>query len=89
MRKKILAFVFTAALLVAMAVPLFGGGGTAQAIVDPVVPSDECSSGQQSSSNAAGGLNRPNNPVGFPAVPQMNPGTGLPENGGATNVDPC
>jgi len=31
MRKKILAFVFAAALLVAMAVPLFGGGGTALA----------------------------------------------------------
>ena len=29
MRKKILAFVFAAALLVAMAVPLFSGGGTA------------------------------------------------------------
>ena len=31
MRKSILAFVFTAALLAAMAVPLFGGGGTALA----------------------------------------------------------
>ena len=31
MRKKILAFVFGAALLVAMAVPLFGSVGTASA----------------------------------------------------------
>ncbi len=31
MRKKILAFVFAAALLITMAVPLFGGGGTALA----------------------------------------------------------
>ena len=31
MRKKILAFVFAAALLIAMAVPLFGGAGTALA----------------------------------------------------------
>ncbi len=29
MRKKILGFVFAAALLAAMAVPLFAGGGTA------------------------------------------------------------
>ena len=36
MRKKILAFVFGAALLVAMAVPLFGGSGTAFAKVDGV-----------------------------------------------------
>ena len=32
MRKKILAFVFGAALLVALAVPLFAGGGTAYAV---------------------------------------------------------
>ncbi len=31
MRKKILAFVFAAALLVTMAVPLFGGGGAVYA----------------------------------------------------------
>ena len=31
MRKKILAFVFAAAVLMAMAVPLFSGGGTALA----------------------------------------------------------
>ena len=31
MRKKILAFVFAAAVLMAMAVPLFGGVGTASA----------------------------------------------------------
>ena len=31
MRKKILGFVFAAALLAALAVPLFGGAGTAQA----------------------------------------------------------
>ncbi len=38
MRKKMLAFVFAAALLVAMAVPMFGGVGTAEAIVDPATP---------------------------------------------------
>ncbi len=32
MRKKILAFIFAAAVLVAMAVPLFSGGGTAVAV---------------------------------------------------------
>ncbi len=31
MRKKILGFVFAAALLAAMAVPMFGSGGTAEA----------------------------------------------------------
>ena len=31
MRKKILGFVFAAAVLAAMAVPLFGGAGTASA----------------------------------------------------------
>ena len=34
MRKKILAFVFAAALLMALAVPLFSGGGTAFATAD-------------------------------------------------------
>ncbi len=38
MGRKILAFVFAAALLVAMAVPLFGGVGSAHAIVDPATP---------------------------------------------------
>ncbi len=32
MRKKILGFVFAAAVLAAMAVPLFGSGGTAEAV---------------------------------------------------------
>ncbi len=32
MRKKILVFVFAAALLVAMAVPMFAGAGTADAL---------------------------------------------------------
>ncbi len=36
MRKKILAFVFAAAVLVAMAVPLFGGA--APAFADPPTP---------------------------------------------------
>ena len=36
MRKKILAFVFAAALLVAMAVPLFVNQGTAEATVHPL-----------------------------------------------------
>ncbi len=35
MRKKILGFVFAAALLAAMAVPLFGGG---TALADPATP---------------------------------------------------
>ena len=41
MRKKILAFVFAAALLVAMAVPVFGGGGTALARQDRVLVTHE------------------------------------------------
>ena len=52
MRKKILAFVFAAAVLMAMAVPLFGGVGTAEAILNPNVPID-C--GNANSSEAAGG----------------------------------
>ena len=35
MRKKIMAFVFAAALLMALAVPLVGGGGTALAVLVP------------------------------------------------------
>ena len=35
MRKKIVAFIFAAALLVAMAVPVLGGGGTALAGPEP------------------------------------------------------
>ena len=55
MRKKILAFVFAAALLVAMAVPLFGGS-TALAKVDGVSQA-QCaltskSGGSESGSNS-------------------------------------
>ena len=43
MRKKILGFVIAAALLAAFAVPLFGGGGTAQAHSHFVVlPDGQC-----------------------------------------------
>ncbi len=38
MRRKTLVFVFAAALLAAMAVPLFGGGGTAEAHVHGITP---------------------------------------------------
>ena len=55
MRKKILAFVFAAALLVAMATPLFGGVGTALAINDGKAPGDDCS-GQASAIGTAGAV---------------------------------
>ncbi len=43
MRKKILGFVFAAAVLMAMAVPLFGGGGSALASVSWVgTPNGKC-----------------------------------------------
>ena len=38
-----MACVFAAAILVALAVPLFSGGGRALASNDPFVPADECS----------------------------------------------
>jgi len=38
MRKKTLTFVFAAAVLAAMAVPLFGGGGTVEAHVHGITP---------------------------------------------------
>ena len=44
MRKKIMAFVFAAALLMALALPLFGGASSAEAIVDGFTPV-ECSGG--------------------------------------------
>ncbi|MCH8920933.1 MAG: hypothetical protein IIA23_09580 [Chloroflexi bacterium] len=53
MRKKIMASVFVVALLVAMAVPLFGSG-TAQAIVHPVTPIT-CNGAVGASGGAAGG----------------------------------
>ncbi len=43
MRKKILAFVFAAAVLMAMAVPLFSGAGTVLASASRVeTPNGEC-----------------------------------------------
>ncbi|MFQ5814364.1 MAG: hypothetical protein ACE5I2_14400 [Anaerolineae bacterium] len=53
MRKKIVGFVFAAALLAAMAVPLFSGGGTALAthghqLVTPGTTVDDIASGQTS-----------------------------------------
>ncbi len=43
MRKKILGFVFAAAVLAALAVPLFGGAGTAQASTSRVdTPNGKC-----------------------------------------------
>ncbi len=38
MHKRILAFVFAAALLAALALPLFGSGGTAEAHVHGITP---------------------------------------------------
>ena len=82
MRKRILAFVFGAALLVALALPLFGGVGTAQAIVDPVTPSDECSDGNGGGGQAvgAGAIGGPGNePDGRAPVNAPVPGsTGVP-----------
>ena len=43
MRKRILAFVFVAALLMALAVPLFSGVGTASAHVHGITPLLQCS----------------------------------------------
>ena len=54
MRKKILAFVFAVALLVAMAVPLFGGASSAEAIVDGFTPV-ECSGGSGGGGQAVSG----------------------------------
>ena len=68
MRKRILAIVFAAALLVAMAVPQFGGSGTAEAVVHPVVPI--CNALAQGS--AAGG-----GPA-FPLPSQAGSGAGGP-----------
>ena len=43
MRKRILAFVFAAAVLMAMALPLLGGGGTALASASRVeTPNGKC-----------------------------------------------
>ena len=52
MRKKIMAFVFAGALVMALAVPLFGSVGTTQAIVHPGVP---ICVGWNASGHAAGG----------------------------------
>src|SRR3990172_3661168 len=52
-----MACVFTAAILVALAVPLFSGGGSALASNDPLVPGDDCS-------NNANVVGQPNPPSG-------------------------
>ena len=85
MRKKILGFVFAAALLVAMAVPLFGGGGTAEAIVNPNVPID-C--GNANSSGAAGGDAAGPTLTSLPAAASGFPGLPLPAQGNAHAPDP-
>ena len=53
MRKKILAFVFAAALLVALALPLFSGAGTASADVHKVSQAG-CGASANSGAAAAG-----------------------------------
>ena len=96
MRKKILAFVFAAALLVALAVPLFGGVGTAQAIVHPVTPSNDCSGGEGGGGEAIanGAVGGPGNdpdgvaPVNAP-VPANNPGESTGTGVGADVPDEC
>jgi len=54
MRKKILAFVFAAALLVALAVPLFAGAGTASAHSPDGAEQDTPLGGQSRSHPALG-----------------------------------
>ncbi len=59
MRKKILGFVFAAALLAAMAVPLFGSGGTASAhntgqVITPVGCADVGGGNAPAEGNAFG-----------------------------------
>ncbi len=59
MRKKLLAIVFAAALLVALAVPVFGGAGNALAHVHPTVPANECAATADGPGNEAAPQNSP------------------------------
>ena len=54
MRKKILAIVFAAALLVALALPVFGGVGTTEAAIDPIVQSQCAAKDSQSGNSGVG-----------------------------------
>ncbi len=65
MLKKIMAFAFVAALLIALAVPMFGSVGTAQAMVKNPVWEE-----------GAPGLNRADGPGG-PLAVSAAPSTGL------------
>jgi hypothetical protein len=56
MLRKIPALVFAAALLAAMALPLLGGGGTAEATIHPIV-SSECAANE--SQTGAGDVQDP------------------------------
>ncbi len=82
MRKKILAFVFAAALLVAIAVPLFGGVGTASAQVHGV--SQAGCSGQSSAGANESSSNTPGGPI-----PVSASGAPLPNNGGGDGDVAC
>ena len=88
MRLKIIALAFAVALLMLTSLALFGKAGTAEAIVDPFTPADECNTpaipvGVQAVQN--GGIDPPgpendgvNNPAGVGApVPANNPASPL------------
>lgn len=82
MRKKTLAFVFAAAVLVAMAVPLFGGVGTAEAIVHGSTPIIDAGAVGASEGSAGGTAAIPvltdqSNPAPEPPMPSQ-AGTTLP-----------
>ena len=78
MRKKILGFVFAMALLVALAVPVFGGVGTAEAVVHPAVPID-CAVGDSAGGRGPEG--------GLPGGP--GPGNVAQGNANAPDPNPC
>ena len=69
MRKKILALVFAAGLLMAVAAPMFGTG-TAQGFNHANIPPDECAA-------AAAAGNAANNPTAFNAI-TVTAGLGVP-----------
>jgi len=82
-RKKILAFVFAAAVLAALAVPLFGGGGTAEATIHPIV-SSECAANE--SQTGAGDVQDPpgQTPGGTPGQGALKAIFALLDNGALT-----
>jgi len=77
MRKRIVAFVFAAALLVAMAVPLFGGVTPASAKVHAI---SQASCGEPEAGGNAGanksGANSPGGPIPVTSGGALLPGEG-------------